>query len=191
MTGWGRILVRLLVGFQVSQLLLFSTHSLWRNQQEFGLGAATLAPSPLTLLAENKALSLFAHIGGYATGYGFYAPRVGSHYLTEFRVHIASGPADLVLHDPALRTLEGRIRYRAFCDIFGGLLPQEARLRNPSDWEARICRATARALSERLALRKGATAVTCRIGVWSPAPLRGNGNKTGGQYVQLHETETR
>ncbi|MFC3198265.1 hypothetical protein ACFOET_11640 [Parapedobacter deserti] len=175
----------LLMGFFLAQVVLFSTYSCWHNQQEYAHDGGTALPPLLMQLAENPVLRLLAHTCGYASGYGFYAPRVGSHFLTEFRLYTAGGPQE-VRHYPPLKTLEGRIRYRAFSDVFSGLLPHPHEVATPK-LQRQVSQAIAQSLSERLAALGTAIRVECRVGVWYPAPLRPSRGYAS-HYIELFDT---
>lgn len=185
----GRSAVTLLMGFYLTQLLLFSTYSCWRNQQAY-LHTSPPVPPLLSRLVEHGLLRALAHTCGYASGYGFYAPRVGSHFLTEFRLHTADG-RHTTQHYPTLKTLEGRIRYRAFTDLFSTLLPQAHQPTAGAALHRRVSRAVARSLSERLAARQAVAQVACRVGVWYPAPLHLTDARSNSHYVELFHTHSR
>lgn len=184
-----RQFVVLMMGIYLSQVVLFSTHSCWRNQQEYTHGMGTSIPRLLSWLTENRLLNTIAHTCGYASGYGFYAPRVGSHFLTEFRLYTDAGE-QTVHHYPQLKTLEGRIRYRAFTDLFSNMIPREQQIPAGTALHRRILRAVARSLSERLAARQAAARVECHVGVWYPAPLHPTDSARTSHYVELFETHS-
>ena len=178
--------VMLLMGFFLIQVMLFSTYSCWHNQQGYGQSGNTALPRLLTQLTHHPLLRALAHTCGYASGYGFYAPRVGSHFLTEFRLYTAEGQQE-VRHYPPLKTLEGRIRYRAFSAVFSSLLPHGSQAADP-DLHRQVSQAVARSLSERLAAMGRASRVECRVGVWHPAPLHPTGGGPASHYVELFNT---
>ncbi|MFB2121062.1 hypothetical protein [Parapedobacter sp. 2B3] len=190
MAGTERPMAIVLMGAYLTQLLLFSTYSCWHNQREYAHASWPPVPQPLRRFAESDIIRTMGHTCGYAGGYGFYAPRVGSHFLTEFRLRTADG-AHTVHHYPLLTTLEGRIRYRAFTDLFSNLLPTNQPTSASVALHRRISRAVARSLCERIAERAAVAHVACHIGVWYPAPLRGSGAEQPPYYLQLFKTHSR
>lgn len=190
MVTYARRLVLSVMALLLSQIVLFSLYSCWHNQQEYGSEAAGAVPPLLSRLVENPILARIAEVVGYAGGYGFYAPRVGSHFITEFRVYTDNGPNHTKLRYPALRTLEGRIRYRAFSDLFSSLIPEGGRS-TANDLQARTSRAMARSISERLASRENAITVVCHVGVWYPRRLHLSSGQWSDHYVELHQTVSR
>lgn len=178
--------VMFLMGFFLAQVVLFSIYSCWRNQQEYARDGSTTVPPLLAQLVENPALRLLAHTCGYAGGYGFYAPRVGSHFLTEFRLYTAEGQ-QTVQHYPALKTLEGRIRYRAFSDVFSGLLPHREAAARPAP-RHRLSAAVVRSLCERMVALGMANRIACRVGVWYPPSLHPSHSGHTAHYIELFDT---
>ncbi len=178
------------IGIYLAQVLLFSTYACWHNQLEYADKATRPVPTTLAHIANHPVFTVPAHICGYACGYGFYAPRVGSHYLTEFRIDHRDGQATIA-HYPSLSTLEGRVRYRAFTDLFGGLLPAQDGLVRDRELPRRVARATAKSLTQRTAARLAATRVSCRVGAWYIRPLRPAPVDTSSHYLTLFETDIR
>lgn len=188
-----RMIVSAVLIFLLSQILLFSLYSFWQNQQEYGQNKVYPIPPSLKRVISHPILEGLGELVGYGGGYGFYAPRVGSHFITEFQAytHVEKDSAIHVQQYPGLRTLEGRIRYRAYLDLFSSLVQQTETTNRSHELQVRTARAMARSMSERLARRLKVDLIVCHVGVWYPKPLYLRNEQWESHYVKLHQSSSR
>lgn len=188
-----RMIVSAVMIFLLSQILVFGLYSFWQNHQEYGQNTAYPIPQSLQRVINHPVLEGLGELVGYAGGYGFYAPRVGSHFITEFQAytHESKDSATRVLQYPGLRTLEGRIRYRAYLDLFSSLVQLNEPADSNDELQIRAARAMARSMSERLARRLNVDLILCHVGVWYSKPLYSHHEEWESHYVKLHQSSSR
>ncbi len=126
--------------------------------------AGALRPGlrPLYRITGLAPVAFYSHYAGIATGYGFFAPQVGSTYTLHTTVTNPAG--DTVEHrsQPPLRRNNSRLRYTSFLDQFSGLLPP-TRPVTPAD---SVHRRYLRLLARQMAIRQcSATTGTLRLRV--------------------------
>lgn len=116
-------------------------------------------------------VATYALYSGTNTGYGFFAPAVGSNYGLHVSLYDEHGRLLYEGTDPGLRTLEGRLRYQAFLDVFRNLLPAgTAHPGQGTSLESRYARAVARSIAGRLALRYQAAGSRCQVLLYRELP---------------------
>lgn len=185
---WHRILFTGLGGIHLVLVLLCSTDSLLHNQIQYG-GTTTTQPRVLASLLRADIIAGYTHTSGISCGYGFYAPRVGSHFATIFTLYDQAGNRLTTLQHPLKGGLEGRIRYRSFLDQYTCLLPSEAGPDTVETVQRRIARATAVSMAEYLLRAGRATRVTCEVFVWRPEPLWPNVQNGQTGYVPIYRVD--
>lgn len=89
----------------------------------------------------------YSRFSGAETGFAFFAPQVGSQYITQFLIYDAGGKLLLNLNKPELKQRESMLRYGAFLDLFQALISQV----NADDhFDKRYARAILYSLSQRI-----------------------------------------
>jgi hypothetical protein len=112
----------------------------------------------------------YARFSGAETGFAFFAPQVGSQYISHFHVYDAEGNL-LESHSlPQLHQQESMHRYAAFLDLFQELIAKEKE-DDHLDW--RYARAVLRSMGQRLGSKiEGASKVKCSISVYRHPKLK-------------------
>lgn len=142
--------------------------------QAFARQAIQLAP-----------LRSYGRFSGTNTGYGFFAPQVGSQYISLFTLYAADGSLLGEYSNPGLRQEESLHRYSGFLDLFQDILP--SRLKTDS-LAQRYARAVLYSLGRHLGRQKGASRVRCQVLVYRYRRLWDRKNKKTAQLLPLYET---
>lgn len=110
-------------------------------------------------LIHYKAIHYYSRVSGTETGFGFFAPQVGSQYLSFFRVYDANNKLIAEYDSPLLTQPESWHRYATFLDLF-----QSALGKDPDHLDQRYARAVLYSMGERLGLQiEEAYRVECLI----------------------------
>ncbi|MEH6305253.1 hypothetical protein RYH73_06340 [Olivibacter sp. CPCC 100613] len=103
-----------------------SYYAYYRTRQE--------APDALTEIVQigqhvfhHSIFRLYAKISGNDMPYGFFAPNIGSQYITEFRLYDTRDSMRLTLSNPKLKNRESLNRYSSFTRLFESLLKEAHR----------------------------------------------------------------
>lgn len=100
----------------------------------------------------------FARYAGTATGYGFFAPQVGSSFLLEVSILDNRGTVQATTHAPLLKQAHSLLRYHSLLGRMQHLLADDTRNARDSSLTLRQARAIAHCLAQRTALQRwGAT----------------------------------
>jgi len=108
----------------------------------------SLAERWFSHLLSAPTLPLYLTISGNEAAYGFFAPQVGSQYLTQFTLYNETGHVLLRTSTPRLHTSAGVVRYSRLLDGFQALV-------NRPITEIHLPQRRARALAYNLAFRLG------------------------------------
>lgn len=164
--------MRLVGGVHLVLVLLCSTETCLRNTALYREFPKLQRPAEwMRCVTELPVISGYTRIVGIHGGYGFYAPRVGSHFVAEFVLFDERGDTLAVVRQP-FHGLEGRIRYRRFLDLFSTMLPGEGNGGGADELQWRIARATAVSMAQWMRRTNKAASVTCQVYVWRPAPSK-------------------
>ncbi len=129
-------------------------------------------------------IQYYAYFSGTETGYGFFAPQVGSQYISRFTLYDGQGDILGEYENPGLRQREGLLRYSGFLDLFQDI----ADAVTPNDsLNMRVARATACSLGERLGEKHGASRVRCQVLVYRYSRLSGFGENKSALLSSLYE----
>jgi hypothetical protein len=112
----------------------------------------------------------YAHFSGAETGFAFFAPQVGSQYISHFHVYDAEDNL-LESHSlPQLHQQESMHRYAAFLDLFQELIAKE---KEDDHLDRRYARAVLHSMGQRLGSKiEGANQVKCSISVYRHPKLK-------------------
>lgn len=124
----------------------------------------------------------YALFTGACTGFGFYAPQVGSPYQTVFEAYGTDGQLLHTATEPHLRSGSGILRYGAFLDVF-----QDASTATDS-LTTRYARALVVSLAHNYWRRTRASHVVCKVYRYHPAPL--NDSLTTPHWRLIHTYAT-
>lgn len=130
-------------------------------------------PSALAFLRKGihfRPVYYYARFSGAETGFAFFAPQVGSQYISHFHVYDAEGNL-LESHSlPQLYQQESMHRYAAFLDLFQELIAKE---KGDDHLDQRYARAVLRSMGQRLGRTiEGASQVKCGISVYRHPKLK-------------------
>lgn len=130
-------------------------------------------PSALAFLRKGihfRPVYYYARFSGAETGFAFFAPQVGSQYISHFHVYDAEGNL-LESHSlPQLYQQESMHRYAAFLDLFQELIAKE---KEDDHLDRRYARAVLRSMGQRLGNTvEGASKVKCGISVYRHTKLK-------------------
>lgn len=122
------LFVSILLGIHLGCVFLFNLSGI---MQSYGLLHSLHTHSTLnqiqSLLQQCLSKPYIRYYGdcsGASTLYGFFAPRVGSQYLTRFTLYNANQQAIAHLTVPLLHSQEGIMRYARLLDVFEPLVKQ-------------------------------------------------------------------
>lgn len=129
--------------------------------------------SLVALLRESihfRPVQSYARFSGAETGFAFFAPQVGSQYISHFHVYDVEGNL-LESHSlPQLHQQESMHRYAAFLDLFQELIAKE---KEDDHLDRRYARAVLRSIGQRLGGKiEGASQVKCSISVYRHPKLK-------------------
>lgn len=167
----------ILIALHLVVIFLYNTHSTLTGYQAVypsvqkhawydGLLSRVLDP-----LLQWAPLAWHARLSGIETGYGFFAPQVGSQYVTRFSMLDALGDTIQMVEMPPLQRSESQLRYAGFLDAMQAFIGDTATA-DPD--ELRYARALIHAMAERLARHYGGASVSCEVLVYRHPPLRGS-----------------
>lgn len=124
-------------------------------------------PSALAFLRKGihfRPVYYYARFSGAETGFAFFAPQVGSQYISHFDVYDANNKLLGSYREPQLRQQESMHRYAAFLDLFQELIAKE---KGDDHLDRRYARAVLRSMGQRLGSKiVGASKVKCSISVY-------------------------
>lgn len=109
-------------------------------------------------LFQNSIFRLYAKISGTDMPYGFFAPNVGSQYITEFRLYDARDNICYTHGNPGLKTRESLNRYAGFTRLFESLLEEADKPDKHTSFDQNYSRAIASSMARYLG--KGDTAIS-------------------------------
>lgn len=140
--------------------------------------------SSMRQIIHHKSIHHYSRLSGTETGFGFFAPQVGSQYLSLFHIYDYKD-ALIASHTlPLLKQQESLHRYATFLDLF-----QQALDKENDHIDQRYARAILYSMGERLGLAlKNAQKVECQILVFRYPKLHGMQEKPlGASLVPLFE----
>ena len=137
-------------------------------------------------LRQHPVAGPLVHYTGLLSGYGFFAPRVGSSCYLEIGFTDGSTQQIRAIDAASLFHASGYLRFRSFQHVFYELLPNTADGSHPSTTRQRIAQATVIAIGRRIAARRGATLAFCRLFVYNHPPLRHGSTAAQGQLIELY-----
>lgn len=141
-------------------------------------------PPSLTSLQANGLLSLYAKLSGSEIAFGFFAPNVGSQYITSFTLYNNADKEIATLVGPQLYQAESLNRYSSFTRVFEAF----AKGREADELVANYAKALVHNMSYRLAGNyPAARRVDIRIFLYH-SPERGPFKGTP-QYILLYEKQ--
>ncbi len=191
MKQYRHLLYTLLIMRHFSSILLHNACSMLANYQQVrvdGGGGRDLFPV-LRFLQRTIAsgpLSYYGYYSGTATGYGFFAPQVGSAFALHAAVYDAGGQLLQCVTRPAFRTREAALRYQGSLQLFNRLLP--APHLPPAEGERwqRFAKALAGCIALRMAAATDAHCVEARVYVHEHVSLRSGHNGAPPPMILLH-----
>ena len=133
----------------------------------------------------------YAHLSGAETGFGFFAPQVGSQYISLFKLYDAKDQLIAEYQQPILEQQESMHRYAAFLDLFQELIAKE---KDEQHLDQRYARAILYSISERLGEHvEGTARIVYSISVYQYPKLEqihasSDLNAPQGRLVQLFES---
>uniref|UniRef100_F4C990 Uncharacterized protein n=1 Tax=Sphingobacterium sp. (strain 21) TaxID=743722 RepID=F4C990_SPHS2 len=95
-------------------------------------------------------LRVYAKLSGNDMPYGFFAPNIGSQYVTEFRLYNNRDSLRFTLGNPKLKNRESLNRYSSFTRLFESLLKEADRSDKPTNLEQAYSRAVAYSMARYL-----------------------------------------
>ncbi len=146
------------------------------------------------LLAEWPIARTFAHYAGTATGYGFFAPQVGSSFQLEVTALDAHGEAVASTIQPMLKQGHSLLRYHSLLNRMQYLISGHSASFRSADLRQRQARAIAHCLSQRIARQwwgEGCHAVRCRIYVYGRPGLQPAADAGVGHWTPIYQHKLR
>lgn len=175
-----RILIGLVIGhFMV--IIIYNTLSLVDAITVVYGGGQPAEDDSSALAALRKSIHFhpvhnYARVSGAETGFAFFAPQVGSQYISHFNVYDAEDKLLASYRGPQLSQRESMHRYAAFLDLF-----QEMIVKGKSDdhFDRRYARAILKSMAQRIGKRiDGATKVESIISVYKHPRFSNNTENT-------------
>lgn len=117
----------------------------------------------------------FSQYAGTATGYGFFAPQVGSSFLLEVTAVDARGDNRATAHMPVLRQGHSVLRYHSLLNRMQNLISEDGSHNGESALPLRQARAIAHCLSQRIARQRWGNMphqLRCEVFVYDYPALR-------------------
>ena len=187
-----RIFIRLAL-FHFGVIIVYNVLSISNGYQEV-YGKAALGQQMHSLINKLRALSHFSPIAQYAqfsgagTGYGFFAPQVGSQYISTFELYDEKGQLLRRTNAPGLQKSESFIRYSSYLDLYQDMLLAEGKETASDSLDIRYAKAILYSMAERW-IQKSPTAKSVKASIHlHKAPLLENYRlRQDVQFIPIHE----
>lgn len=143
--------------------------------EESGSGYFHCIQRAATALTSWSPIHRFSQYAGTATGYGFFAPQVGSSFLLKVTAVDTTDTAQATAHMPVLKQGHSVLRYHSLLNRMQNLLREDTGGGDESALPLRQARAIAHCLTQRIARQRwGKTAyrTRCEIFVYDYPALR-------------------
>lgn len=156
-------------------------------------GQAELKGSVLATIQNITQLSPiteYARFSGAETGFGFFAPQVGSQYISNFKTFDAAGKLLGETIAPRIKQQEGLLRYSSYLDLFQNMLHAEDKLKqNKSDsLSIRVAHAVVYSMADRILNRSdSATKVEANIYLYNYSNLRKHQHEKAPRYISIYQ----
>lgn len=135
-------------------------------------------------------INFYAQLSGAETGYGFFAPQVGSQYISIFKLYDQADQLVLRTNAPGLNQSESHIRYSGYLDLYQAMLFSKITNNNASSdsLNIRYAKAILYSMSQQV-LQQNPTAARVHASVYlvrTPV-LRAFDSRNASQYIPIYE----
>lgn len=179
--------------FHFGVIILYNILSTSYGYQEI-YGKASPNQERHSLISKMKALSHLSSITQYAqfsgaeTGYGFFAPQVGSQYISTFEFYDEKGKLLSRTNAPGLEKNESFIRYSSYLDLYQDMLLAEGNKTASDVLDIRYAKAILYSMAERLIKKNPeAKSIKASIHLYKTPLLKNYSREQDVQFIPIHE----
>lgn|GEM_PF-2120844 len=170
----------------VLYILLVNLGASWSSYQAFYRPELPHRPGILERLLQAEPLQSYGLLTGTQYGYGFFAPNVGSQYVSRFRLYDAQGQLIASRDHPGLQMQQSLQRYSVFLDQFQRYLKEHEQESQQAKLYRRYLEASMTSMCQRMLERaQGVAKIECTVYLHQPPSLRESPNQ-GAKLIAIY-----